>query len=45
MKEAKAAPIIAAMAPDRARQATAELAQMRLKANRLDGNATPKPGG
>jgi len=32
MKEAKAAPILAAMQPDRARRATAELAQMRAKA-------------
>ena len=33
MKEAKAAPVVAAMQPDRARQATAELAQMRTRAN------------
>jgi flagellar motility protein MotE (MotC chaperone) len=35
MREAKAAPILAAMAPDRARQVTAELAQMRQRANNL----------
>jgi flagellar motility protein MotE (MotC chaperone) len=39
MKEAKAAPIIAAMLPDRARQLTADLAQMRVKSNSLDGKA------
>ncbi len=33
MKEAKAAAILAAMLPDRARQATAELADMRIKTN------------
>ena len=33
MKEAKAAPVLAAMQPDRARQLTAELAQMRARAN------------
>jgi flagellar motility protein MotE (MotC chaperone) len=37
MKEAKAAPIVAAMAPERARQVTAELARMRLKNNRPGG--------
>ncbi len=37
MKEAKLAPILSAMQPERARQATSELAQMRLKANRVDG--------
>ena len=35
MKEAKASLILAAMLPDRARQATAELAQLRLDANRM----------
>lgn len=35
MKELKAAPVLAAMLPDRARQATADLAQMRARANRL----------
>ena len=35
MREAKAAPILAAMAPDKARQVTAELAQMRQRANNL----------
>lgn len=33
MKDAKAAAILAAMQPDRARQATAELADMRIRAN------------
>jgi len=33
MKEAKAAAVLAAMLPDRARQVTAELAQMRARAN------------
>jgi flagellar motility protein MotE (MotC chaperone) len=33
MKEIKAAPVLAAMQPDRARQLTAELAQMRVHAN------------
>ena len=33
MKEAKAAPILAAMQPDRARDATTKLAQMRTRAN------------
>ena len=39
MKEAKLAPILSSMQPERARQVTSELAQMRLKANRLDTNA------
>lgn len=43
MKEAKAAPILAAMAPDRARQVTAELAQSRTKANSID-NQPAAPG-
>ena len=34
MKEGKAAPILAAMNPERARQVTADLAQMRTQANR-----------
>ena len=33
MKEAKAAAVLAAMQPDKARQVTAELAQMRTRAN------------
>jgi flagellar motility protein MotE (MotC chaperone) len=40
MKEAKAALVLAAMQPDRARQVTAQLAQMRGRAN-----AAPKIGG
>jgi len=36
MREAKAAPIIAAMRPDRARLLTAELARLRAPANRTD---------
>lgn len=36
MKEAKAAPILALMQPDKARQVTTELAQMRLRANNLN---------
>jgi flagellar motility protein MotE (MotC chaperone) len=40
MKEAKAALVLAAMQPDRARQVTAQLAQMRARAN-----AVPKIGG
>jgi flagellar motility protein MotE (MotC chaperone) len=37
MKEAKAAPILAAMQPDRAREATTKLAQMRTSANTVGG--------
>jgi flagellar motility protein MotE (MotC chaperone) len=37
MKEAKAAPILAAMQPDRARQVTAELARQRTRANTPEG--------
>jgi len=40
MREAKAAPILAAMQPERARQITAELAQRRTQANRP---AEPRP--
>lgn len=36
MKEAKAAPILAAMQPDKARQVTAELAQLRQRVNSLN---------
>ena len=39
MKEAKAAPVLAAMQPDKARQVTAELAQLRTRAT------TPAPRG
>lgn len=50
MKDAKAGQIFAAMQPDRARQLTAELAQLRLKSNSLEGRgvdsgAKPVPGG
>jgi len=49
MKEAKAAPILAAMQPDRARQVTTELAPMRAKANSVaplsDAASAPVPGG
>jgi flagellar motility protein MotE (MotC chaperone) len=51
MKEAKAAPILAAMVPERARQVTAELAQMRARANSvaqipdLTGPGATKPAG
>jgi flagellar motility protein MotE (MotC chaperone) len=38
MKEAKAAPVLAAMQPDKARQITAELAKMRAQANTVDGS-------
>ncbi len=53
MKEAKAAPVLAAMSPDRARLVTAELAQMRAAANTVPPAAaaavgaaptTPPPG-
>ena len=37
MKEAKAAPVLAAMQPDRAREATTKLAQMRTRANTIGG--------
>jgi flagellar motility protein MotE (MotC chaperone) len=42
MKEAKAAPILAAMQPERARQATAELARRRAEANRPAPAASPE---
>jgi flagellar motility protein MotE (MotC chaperone) len=46
MKEAKAALVLAAMSPERARQITAELAQRRLQANRPAEPAAPRaPGG
>ena len=47
MKEAKAALVLAAMQPDRARQATDELARLRLKANAIPaiaGSLMPSPG-
>jgi flagellar motility protein MotE (MotC chaperone) len=44
MKESKAAPVLAAMLPDRARLVTAELAQMRSRANAVPP-ATPSPAG
>ncbi len=43
MKEAKMALILAAMQPERARQVTSELAQMRLKANRVEDRPQPSP--
>ena len=46
MKDAKAAPILAAMTPERARAVTAQLAQVRLQANaapKLDGTEGQKP--
>jgi flagellar motility protein MotE (MotC chaperone) len=51
MKEAKAAPVLAAMQPERARQVTAQLAALRGRANTLPADAsaatkpTTKPGG
>ncbi len=47
MKESKAAPVLAAMQPERARQATTELARQRAKANRPADppSAPPKPSG
>ena len=41
MKDAKAAPVLAAMQPERARQITAELAQRRTQANRPANLPTP----
>lgn len=43
MKEAKVALILAAMAPDRARQITADLAQMRARANSVDAAPPSTP--
>lgn len=44
MKESKAAPVLAAMQPERARQITAELAQRRTQANRpADPSAPHRP--
>jgi len=45
MKEAKAAPVLAAMAPERARQITVELAQRRTQANRPADPVPPRPPG
>jgi flagellar motility protein MotE (MotC chaperone) len=46
MKEAKAAPILAAMQPDRAREATTKLAQMRTSANTIGAaSSAPAPNG
>jgi len=47
MKEAKAAPILAAMTPDRARLVTSELAQTRARSNSIEPvpGAAPRPGG
>ena len=47
MKEAKAAPILSAMTPDRARLVTGELAQLRTKSNSIEPGAAqaPRPGG
>ncbi len=45
MKEAKAAPVLAAMQPERARQITAELAQRRTEANRPADPVPPRPSG
>ncbi|PPQ26797.1 MotE family protein [Rhodopila globiformis] len=44
MKDAKAAAIMAAMAPERAREVTAELAQMRTGRNNAADGAEPAPG-
>ena len=44
MKEAKAAAVLAAMLPERARQVTAELAQMRGRANSINGAGDAKGG-
>lgn len=46
MKESKAAPVLAAMQPERARQITADLAQRRTQSNRPADPAPPRaPGG
>lgn len=45
MKEAKAAPVLAAMQPERARQITTELAQRRTQANRPADPTPPRAGG
>jgi flagellar motility protein MotE (MotC chaperone) len=45
MKETKAALVLSAMLPDRARMVTAELAQARAKANTIAATDTAKPGG
>ena len=43
MKEMRAAPVLAAMQPERARQVTADLAQMRQRANRVPAAAPAPP--
>ena len=43
MKETKLAPILAAMLPDRARQLTTDLAQLRAHQNAMAANAVPNP--
>jgi flagellar motility protein MotE (MotC chaperone) len=46
MKEAKAAPVLAAMNPDKARDVTAELARLRTSRNvQTEQAASPHPGG
>jgi flagellar motility protein MotE (MotC chaperone) len=45
MKEAKAAPVLAAMQPDKARQVTSGLAEMRAKANAMAADPPPTPSG
>jgi len=45
MKEAKAAAILAAMQPDRARQVTADLAQLRVRSNSINPAAKSASGG
>jgi flagellar motility protein MotE (MotC chaperone) len=41
MKEAKAAPVLAAMQPERARQVTAQLAELRRRANTVPASGKP----
>jgi flagellar motility protein MotE (MotC chaperone) len=41
MKEAKAAPVLAAMQPERARQVTAQLAELRRRANAVPAGGKP----
>jgi flagellar motility protein MotE (MotC chaperone) len=45
MKERKAAPVLAAMQPERARQVTAELAQLRAGENRVPPAGAARTGG
>jgi flagellar motility protein MotE (MotC chaperone) len=44
MKEAKAAPVLASMQPERARLLTAELARLRVRANSIQGSGKMGPG-